>query len=33
MNKFLKELNEKLLKNEYIKILKKKIDDVDMKIK
>lgn len=33
MNKFLKELNEKLLKNENIKILKRKIDEVDMKIK
>ena len=33
MNKFLKELNEKLLKNENIKILKRKIDEVDMNIK
>ena len=33
MNKFFKELNEKLLKNENIKILKRKIDEVDMKIK
>ena len=33
MNKFLKELNEKLLKNENIKILNRKIDEVDMKIK
>jgi len=33
MNKFLKELNEKLLKNENIKIMKRKIDEVDMRIK
>lgn len=33
MNKFLKELNERILKNENIKILKRKLDEVDIRIK